>query len=230
MQRAQDMIVGAGIVGGMIGAVVGGVLWIINPEVDGNAATLFGLIAAAIMFTVLYLGWARPPLPGPTGPRDLSPAPEDLPGAGTRAQRMAIGADAQPSAAARVSAPLPSVPPAPTAPPLQVKSSQLSGETELSARKGEWTYDAGKPETTGEQTRPAGLDTARDGAPDDLKQIKGVGPKLEAMLHGMGFFHFDQVASWTEAEIAWVDENLEGFKGRVTRDDWVAQAKVLSQG
>ncbi len=79
-------------------------------------------------------------------------------------------------------------------------------------------------------TRPAALTAARDGGPDDLKLIKGVGPKLEALLHSLGFFHFDQVANWTEAEIAWVDENLEGFKGRVTRDEWVAQARDLANG
>jgi NADH-quinone oxidoreductase subunit E len=57
-----------------------------------------------------------------------------------------------------------------------------------------------------------------------------VGPKLEALLHSMGYFHFDQIAAWTAAEIAWVDDNLEGFKGRVTRDDWVAQARALAAG
>ena len=46
----------------------------------------------------------------------------------------------------------------------------------------------------------------------------------------MGFFHFDQVAAWTETEVAWVDQNLEGFKGRVTRDKWVDQAKLLATG
>ena len=60
--------------------------------------------------------------------------------------------------------------------------------------------------------------------------IKGVGPKLEKLLHSMGFFHFDQVGSWQDAEIAWVDQNLEGFKGRVSRDNWVAQARVLAEG
>ena len=79
-------------------------------------------------------------------------------------------------------------------------------------------------------TKPATLKAARKGGADDLKMIKGVGPKLEAMLHGLGFFHFDQVASWTEAEVSWVDQNLEGFKGRVTRDAWVAQAKLLATG
>lgn len=79
-------------------------------------------------------------------------------------------------------------------------------------------------------TRPAALDAARDGGPDDLKQIKGVGPKLEKLLHSLGFYHFDQVASWTADEVAWVDENLEGFKGRVSRDGWVEQAKILAAG
>jgi NADH-quinone oxidoreductase subunit E len=78
--------------------------------------------------------------------------------------------------------------------------------------------------------RPAGLTVARGGAADDLKRIKGVGPKLEQLCHSLGFYHFDQIAAWTADEIAWVDDNLEGFKGRVTRDDWVAQARVLAAG
>ena len=80
------------------------------------------------------------------------------------------------------------------------------------------------------EKKPETLEAARDGQPDDLKMIKGVGPKLEELLHSMGFFHFDQIASWDEAEIAWVDQNLEGFKGRVTRDEWVSQAKTLAAG
>lgn len=78
--------------------------------------------------------------------------------------------------------------------------------------------------------RPAALDGPRDGQADDLKLIKGVGPKLEALLHSLGFYHFDQVAAWSAAEIAWVDRNLDGFKGRVVRDRWVAQAKILASG
>jgi predicted flap endonuclease-1-like 5' DNA nuclease len=75
--------------------------------------------------------------------------------------------------------------------------------------------------------RPAGLDAARNNTADDLKIIKGVGPALEKLCHSLGFYHFDQVAAWTGAEVAWVDENLEGFKGRVTRDRWVPQAKAI---
>jgi NADH-quinone oxidoreductase subunit E len=77
---------------------------------------------------------------------------------------------------------------------------------------------------------PEFLSAARDGGPDDLKQIKGVGPKLEKTLHGMGIFHFDQIAIWGPKEQAWIDDNLEGFKGRATRDNWVEQAKTLAAG
>jgi len=83
---------------------------------------------------------------------------------------------------------------------------------------------------TGAGTKPATLSEARDGKADDLKMIKGVGPKLETLLHSLGFYHFDQVAAWTGDELAWVDENLEGFKGRASRDEWVAQAKLLAAG
>ncbi len=82
----------------------------------------------------------------------------------------------------------------------------------------------------GQGTRPAALDAPRGGKADDLKMIKGVGPKLEKVLHDLGFYHFDQIAGWTSAEIAWVDENLEGFRGRVTRDEWVRQARLLADG
>ncbi len=79
-------------------------------------------------------------------------------------------------------------------------------------------------------TQPQGLAAARDNKPDDLKLIKGVGPKLEALLQRLGYYHFDQLAAWTETEVAWVDDNLEGFKGRVTREGWVVQARVLATG
>ena len=77
-------------------------------------------------------------------------------------------------------------------------------------------------------TKPSTLDAARDGQPDDLKRIKGIGPKMEILCNQLGFWHFDQISNWTDAEIAWVDVNLESFKGRVSRDNWVAQAKVLA--
>jgi NADH-quinone oxidoreductase subunit E len=97
--------------------------------------------------------------------------------------------------------------------------------------KGE-SADAAKAETSAPATpgqKPAQLDGPREGGADDLKKIKGVGPKLEQMLNGMGFYHFDQIAQWGPEEVAWVDQNLEGFKGRVSRDNWVEQAARLTE-
>lgn len=96
---------------------------------------------------------------------------------------------------------------------------------------GDVDYDGdGVIEGTNEGTRPAALDGPRGGKADDLKQIKGVGPKMEKMCNSLGFYHFDQIANWSKDEVAWVDANLEGFKGRVTRDTWVEQAGVLAAG
>jgi len=85
-------------------------------------------------------------------------------------------------------------------------------------------------EAVEDAVRPEALSGARDGAADDLKMIKGVGPKLETMLNELGFYHFDQIASWSAAEVTWVNENLTGFKGRVSRDNWVEQARKLAAG
>lgn len=96
---------------------------------------------------------------------------------------------------------------------------------------GDRDYDGdGVVEGTNEGTRPAALDGPRGGTADDLKRVKGIGPKMEKICNSLGFYHFDQIAAWTSDEVAWVDANLEGFKGRVTRDEWVAQAKLLAAG
>ena len=57
-------------------------------------------------------------------------------------------------------------------------------------------------ETAG--TRPEALDAPREGGADDLKKIKGVGPKLEELCNSLGFYHYDQIANWTPDEVAWV--------------------------
>ena len=76
---------------------------------------------------------------------------------------------------------------------------------------------------------PAWRDAARDAGPDALTRIKGVGPKLQERLFAMGIFHLDQIADWTGAETAWIDDNIVGFKGRASRDNWVEQATALSK-
>lgn len=138
-------------------------------------------------------------------------------------------------------------PEATTAAPSSVRASKpLPGQADLAARKGEWKYESEEkapakpkvkapakkaaPAADASGIKPQTLAAPRDETPDNLKQIKGVGPKLESVLHSMGFYHFDQIAAWGADEVAWVDENLEGFKGRVSRDNWVEQAKILAEG
>lgn len=78
---------------------------------------------------------------------------------------------------------------------------------------------------------PARLSAPRKGKADDLKEIEGIGPALEKLCNSLGFYHFDQIASWSEADVAWVDANMKTFKGRIVRDKWIAQSKlILSEG
>ncbi|NOD92159.1 NADH-quinone oxidoreductase subunit NuoE [Ruegeria sp. HKCCD4884] len=76
---------------------------------------------------------------------------------------------------------------------------------------------------------PRTLTEARGGLPDDLKLLKGVGPKLEETLNELGFYHYDQIAAWTPEHVAWVDARLK-FKGRIERDGWIEQAAKLAVG
>jgi len=68
------------------------------------------------------------------------------------------------------------------------------------------------------------------GAADDLRQLKGVGPKLAARLGELGITRFDQIAALGPAEITALDAQLGTFKGRITRDNWVEQAGYLARG
>ncbi len=68
-----------------------------------------------------------------------------------------------------------------------------------------------------------------DGDADDLKKISGVGPAIEKKLNALGITQYAQIAKFTKADIAKVDEVLN-FKGRIERDDWKTQAKDLAKG
>lgn len=65
---------------------------------------------------------------------------------------------------------------------------------------------------------------------DDLLRLKGVGPKLKALLIGLGVTRYAQIAAWSDSDIATLDARLGNFKGRPVRDQWVDQAKYLAAG
>ena len=66
--------------------------------------------------------------------------------------------------------------------------------------------------------------------PDNLELIKGLGPKVNTLLKGLGVTSFAQVASWTAADVSEIDAKLGAFAGRITRDNWIDQAQLLAAG
>jgi len=80
-----------------------------------------------------------------------------------------------------------------------------------------------------EAMKPWGLAGPIGGKADNLTRIKGIGSKINQLLNEMGIYHFSQIAAWTEKDIEEVDEKLQ-FKGRIVREKWVEQAKVLAEG
>ena len=71
--------------------------------------------------------------------------------------------------------------------------------------------------------------SAPQGEADDLKKISGVGPKLEEKLNNLGIYHFSQIENFSAEDIEKVDGELN-FKGRIEREDWLGQAKILAAG
>ena len=71
------------------------------------------------------------------------------------------------------------------------------------------------------------LGTAGAGHKDDLKVINGIGPKMEGILNGFGIQAWEQLAALKKDEVEKVNNALEAFPGRITRDDWMGQAKQL---
>ena len=60
--------------------------------------------------------------------------------------------------------------------------------------------------------------------------MKGVGPKVASMLSAMGITRYDQIAAWSDDDVARIDAQLGTFKGRITRDQWIEQARLLAAG
>ncbi len=128
-----------------------------------------------------------------------------------------LSAAAVPVASAPPMEPKPETKPDPKSEPVQVETAKDTAEVESVESDAD---AAGKPQ---------GLPEPRGGRKDDLKRIKGIGPKIEGTLNGLGIYHFDQVAEWSEETVDWINGFLS-FKGRVQRENWIEQAKTLAGG
>ena len=121
------------------------------------------------------------------------------------------------------------VAPAPKAKAAKPKAAKPKAAKAPKAEKAE-----GKPKVAktakSKAAKPASLvrlDAPRQGVADDLKEIEGIGPALEKLVNSLGFYHYDQIAAWTEADVAAVDAEMKTFKGRIARDKWVEQARII---
>lgn len=226
-------------------ALAGGVLVALMLLTLAHYAVLKALVLGAVVTVLLglFLVWAFCPAgsvadaaaEAPSAPRPDDPAP------GTRTAMTPPAADPAPTPAApRVTEPAapPSAPPAfvsaqPAARPAAAAEPAVPAAAPAPRRRASPAgLDAAlaKSKDAPPAPVPGMLDAPRGGAADDLKLIRGIGPKLEALLNGMGVWHFDQIAAWKARDIAQVDERLVGFHGRITRDEWVKQARAIAAG
>ena len=225
-----ELFLGSWGVAAAVGVLAAVLLWLL-----GNWTFMQGAFMGLVAFIVIgaLVSWIMTrPLPAPGEVKGAAPA--------------RTAASTAPAPAPKAAAP--KAAPAPAASKV-VASKDLPGQAALASEKGSWKYEkaetaapkvapkaapksAAKPakKAAAKDGRPALLsDKPRKGGADDLKLISGVGPKLEQTLNELGVWHFDQVAAFTKPDIAWVDERLR-FKGRIERDDWMSQAKILAEG
>lgn len=195
--------------GAIAGLVVFG--FVLASHAGFVAALFLGLVTAGLFGSFLVWGFCQGRLaaPLPAAPVTLAPAPAAEPVA--------------PQAAAPV-APTPAVVPASAAPAPVAEQAPSEAKAALKAKapakaKAQPVAEGGK--------KPRAMKAPRKAGADDLKKIEGIGPVLEKACNALGIWHYDQIAKLGADEVAWMDANLKGFRGRVSRDKWVAQAKII---
>lgn len=124
--------------------------------------------------------------------------------------------------------PLPEIDPEPETPPQPEPAPAFERPAGLAEEAEAQEIENADPVVEEEAPTTSPFLDAPDGEPDDLTRIKGIGPKLNDVLHAMGVYHFDQIARWSATDIAEVDARLDTFQGRIERDRWVEQAGYLA--
>ena len=210
---------GAGLVAAAVSFVAGHLDYSQSGFIGVGIFLLVGLILG------MYWGSAAAPAPMSAVAKPVMPAATAAPAMPATTTAAPVMAEAAP--AAFMTAPMADLVPAPakaarvaqpkTAKPVVTKVAAKPAAPKVAKAK--------KPDG------PVRLSAPRKGKADDLKEIEGIGPALEKLCNSLGFYHFDQIAGWSDADVAWVDANMKTFKGRIVRDKWIAQSKIiLSEG
>ncbi|MGB1236133.1 MAG: endonuclease [Planktomarina sp.] len=229
MSRLIGYAVGAGILMALFALFICGYSWL--------GAIISGLIAAAIVAALFYFVFCNgQPATGSAIKSETGKAAATATATGEPAAKVAAEPKAEPKAEVKPSA-VATTTPAPKATTTAAAKKPAAKNAAPKKAAATKTVPA-KPAvaapaddgSVNDAFKPSTLKKARAGGADDLKLIKGVGPKMEGVCNKLGFYHFDQIAGWSKDELTWVDANLDGFKGRASRDEWVAQAKILAAG
>ena len=223
---------GAGLVAAAVAYVVGNFSYPQSGFVGAAIFLLVGLILG------MYWGSAASPAPKQaTAARDLPKAepnaaapamPAAAPAMAAPAMAEAAPEMAEAAPAAFISAPMTEAAPAPakvarvTKPKAEAKPAAKPVVAKVATKPA-----APKVAKVKKPDGPVRLSAPRKGKADDLKEIEGIGPALEKLCNSLGFYHFDQIAGWSDADVAWVDANMKTFKGRIARDKWIAQSKII---
>ncbi|MGO4165898.1 hypothetical protein [Novosphingobium sp. YAF33] len=191
-----------------------------------SANWLIFVVALLVGIAIAYWLFARASKPAPRQHR-----PDVLDEGAAPAQRnQALIDDAPP--AAQFTAPVHIDPPAMAGTMAGIgEVIAVAAQEEVDAAKTPPQTIAAEPEAAPAPAAPAPV--AAQGAPaegDDLRKIKGLGPKMLTLLHALGITRFAQIAAWTDADLDELDGKLGAFAGRPRRDSWVEQARMLSAG
>lgn len=154
------------------------------------------------------------------GERTRHHAPDVLDEGAAPAARNQALIDA-PSAAS-AAAPAPVIPPA--------VSGIMAGVGEMVAMGAQHEVEAAAAAQAATAAPVPAPATVAETAGDDLRKIKGVGPKLATLLGTLGVTSYAQIAAWDDAEIDRIDAQMGSFAGRIRRDNWVAQCQFLAAG
>lgn len=213
---------GFGVLAFAVAKVVGGF--------DYTPAGFFGLLVAAGAAAFLVIPWGGNDRI-PAAEADTHHAPAAAPAAAASAAPAALMAAPAAAAAAAAAPAKPAAVAAAASGDVAVLDAPAKpAKAKAPAAKTAAAKPAAAAEpVAAEGTRPKALKAARKGQADDLKKLEGIGPAMEKLCNELGIFHFDQIAAWGPAEVAWMDANLKGFKGRVSRDKWVAQARLIGE-
>ena len=209
---------GAGVVVAFIAGAVLGVWWLGSLLLGVIVGGVMGYVTVRAQCEETDIEAARPQEPARPAPKPAAPAPAaPTPAQGTDAATTPQRSDPGPTQGADTATTQGTDP---------ATTDAVTGQDAKPAPAGAPLTDGS---AAGVGTAPSQLDGPRGGVPDDLKRMRGLGPKFEERLNELGIYHFDQIAGWSADEVAWIEAQMN-MSGRVAREDWIAQARRLAAG